>query len=403
MLIKMLSAKQANEINMETVSQPLTNIEVDEILADLKTPEENQTGWRIQNQKMMLTYKHHIDKDLLKEFIESTVKTNLIAFYCAHESGLNDPIQPYDHTHAVIDIGKRFQSRNCRIFDIEYQKDDESEIETIHPNISFIVANQRGSVAANWKRACKYICKEDTTVILNDRDVFTDDDVVNQIWRYTNLTDALSNMKNLKDAVSTIAVFNAKKLDWGREIDCVIKNEEDMFPWQQSLFKYSFAPPNDRSVCWIADKEGCKGKNQFIKYMNINYPGKCCWIVPAGRGTDIIHVFMEQIKNGWRGDTIIINLSRSATSSSDMDHVYRVIEDLKDGMIYSVKYAGGALMMPSPHVVVMSNTLPNLDKLTYDRWIIYNLENLELNRLSIDEVKSLKPKKNEFGKNDPFA
>lgn len=332
-------------------------------MTDLLThlPKVEESNFRFQNQKALLTYKTHLDKNALGGML-SMLSDKTKAIYIAHENGVGDSITPYEHTHVVIDFGKRIDKKDARFLDFN----------GIHPHISKITN------IASWKKACKYICKEDKTVILKEEDEFSEGFDIQSVWGHNTLEDALTNMSSLRDALPTIALYNMKKQTWGREIDCPIKSVEDMYKWQAQIHGTIMTYPGYREVVWICDEEGCKGKTQFIKYCAIQYPGKVMWIEPSGTTRDIIHVIMEQIKAGWRGDTIMINLPRSATTSSDMAHVYRVIETLKDGMIYSSKYSGGTMLIPSCHVLVMSNTLPDYNRLSRDRWCVYKIHELEL-------------------------
>lgn len=318
------------------------------LLTDLENMEIKDKKFRFQNQKAMFTYKTHIDKVAWDTWVKGKIpRTRRV--YIAHENGEGDEITPYEHTHIVVDFGEVFQTQNVRYFDWE----------GIHPHISKI------KTSVQWKKACKYICKEDTTVTLVEDDEWS---IANDIWRHDSVQAALEKCTSLRDVMPTIALFQQKEVSWGNEINCSIKSLEDMYPWQRQIYDFCYTKPNDRTVYWIYDEGGCQGKTQLIKYMTINDENKVMWIVPSGSTRDIIHMVMEQIKMGWRGDTVMINLSRSATSSSDMGHVYRVIEDLKDGMIYSSKYMGGKMLIPSPHVIVMSNKLPEEHRLSGDRW-----------------------------------
>lgn len=359
--------------NTDTNNTTVTTTCDDEVLTDLPTPLRPNGQWRIQNQKMLLTYKYHIPKDWLKMKITEAINDNPRKFYCAHENGLNDPITPYAHTHVVIDVGKNFQSTNARCFDVFT-----CEGEAVHPHISFITKNARGSAAMNWKRACKYVCKEDKTVILEQDDMLESQSKfdIQNIWGHATIGDALSNMSNLRDAMATIQVYNNKPTvigeGWGREIECPIKSVEDMYPWQKQMYDLIMQKPDDRRVWWIANTEGCKGKTQFIKYMMLKDPKKVLWCNGSGKSSDILHVLLRQMET-WRGDTIIMNLARSVSSASELTQVYTVIENIKDGMIFDTKYEGGMMLMPNLHVIVMSNVYPNLNSLTADRWMIYDI------------------------------
>lgn len=327
-----------------------------ELVSELVNLESPGKDFYFQNQKVLLTYKTHINKDMFAQMMY--IRSDKIKkCYIAHENGVGDTITPYEHTHAVIDFGKRVQSKDARFLDID----------GIHPHIS-IIKN-----VAQWKKACKYICKEDKTVVLQEDDRFSDGIDLDKIWNCNDLRGALETCENLRDVVPTMMLYDRKPMVWGREINCAIKSEEDMFPWQRNMWECIHGKCDNRSIHWISDNKGCKGKTQFIIYCGLTVPGKVMWIVPNGTSRDIMHVVMEQIKAGWRGDTILINLSRSATSCSDMTQVYRVMEDLKDGLIYSSKYMGGTLMIPSPHIIVLSNTTPDLHRLSLDRWRLYEI------------------------------
>jgi len=330
-------------------------------MTDLLTelPIVDESKFRLQSQRLMLTYKTHLNKENLRTFFLIHIPR---AVYIAHENGTGDTVTPYEHTHVVIDFGKIYNSRDSRCFDFE----------GIHPNISKIINKM------NWKKSCKYICKEDKTVTLLPDDQFEDGFDVNSVWKHQNLQDALSNMTSIRDALPTIAIFNAKNTDWGREIKCPIRTVDDMYIWQKQIWDTIMTSPDYREIVWIQDEDGCKGKTQLIKYCAINEPGKVMWIEPSGTTRDIINIIFQKIKNGWRGDTVMINLPRSATACGDMAHVYRVIENLKDGMIFSTKYMGGDILIPSLHIIVMSNVEPERHRLTADRWCVYKIKNLEL-------------------------
>lgn len=120
--------------------------------AEPEVPEGNEivtdkTGFRIQGTRYLLTYKSHIVKDDLSEFL-GTIKDShkIIQFIAAHETA--DSKNPYQHTHAYVDYGKKFESENCRIFD--WVCEDGS---IIHPHIR--------TCKNNVDKLFRYLAKED--------------------------------------------------------------------------------------------------------------------------------------------------------------------------------------------------------------------------------------------------
>lgn len=338
------------------VSELVSNSEID-LLQELETV--NGTNFYFQNQKVMLTYKTHINKEHMLLFLRMVNGGNPPKkCYMAHENGKDDPITPYEHTHVVVDFGKRIQSHDCRFLDFT----------GIHPHISKITKPK------SWKKACKYITKEDKTVILEDDDKFNDVPCsVTQVWNYKNMQEALQNTRKFSDVLPTIALFKCKPMEWEGET-CVITDPEMFLPWQKRIWYEIHKIPDNRTIHWIYDEVGNNGKTQFMKYCGSAIRDKVMWLEPNGTVRDMLHVINYNINsNGWRGNTFIINLARSATTSSDMPHVYKLIENLKDGIIFSTKYEGGQLLMPSPHIIVLSNTMPDIHRLSIDRWNITSM------------------------------
>ena len=149
-----------------------------DLLTELSFIDENDShGFRFQNQKCMLTYKTHVNKDDYKNFIVNKFQ-NYKRLYIAHENGVNDPKTPYEHSHVVIDFGRRIDTRNARAFDFG----------GIHPHISKIIN------PTEWIKACKYITKEDKSFVLEEDDRHT---VANIIWGHESIQDAVRQCKNV--------------------------------------------------------------------------------------------------------------------------------------------------------------------------------------------------------------
>ncbi len=59
----------------------------------------------------------------------------------------------------------------------------------------------------------------------------------------------------------------------------------------------------------------------------------------------------------------------------NVDYVnYGLLEQLKNGCMFSGKYEGGQFVFPIPHVVVFANQAPDMSKFSLDRWLIKSLE-----------------------------
>ena len=66
---------------------------------------------------------------------------------------------------------------------------------------------------------------------------------------------------------------------------------------------------------------------------------------------------------------IIIDIPRSKSEFVS----YSGIEEIKDMFFFCGKYESSMVCGENPHVIVFSNTEPDYDKLSSDRWSIVNV------------------------------
>lgn len=121
-----------------------------------------------------------------------------------------------------------------------------------------------------------------------------------------------------------------------------------------------------RTIIWYTDIQGGCGKTALCRYMIANIPHVL--FISTGAAKDILY---QVIKNQWDPTVVIFNLPRTAEAAMS----YSAIEQLKDGLVFSGKYEGGVKMFPPPHVVVFANFVPDLSRLSIDRWDTRDLLN----------------------------
>lgn len=182
----------------------------------------------------------------------------------------------------------------------------------------------------NVKASFEYCSKDDT------RDGL-------QIWRHPT---------NIKTPLQTILVLR---------------------PWQQKVVDAIMLPPDDRTVNWVYNPEGNQGKTVFAKYMYAKHDA----IIATGGGAKDIACLLALLKKDGRdlnkNTTFIFNLARSTEHIS-----WKAIESVKDGLMTSVKYESSTLVFNCPHVWVLSNELPDVRRLSADRWKIWSIINNDL-------------------------
>lgn len=297
--------------------------------------------FRFQATKVMLTYKSHLDKNKLIEFIKSIVPRVTKFIRAAHETGKSTGVE-YDHTHVLIRWDKIFETRNCRYFDYE----------NIHPNWSPV------KTETHWRNQINYIAKEDT----ENSDLLIKMTIVDKVWNAASREEAiLANVHKPSDIIGINMLFDAKPAS---DIVCTIPNR----PWQEDILTFvNENKPDRRSVYWIHDPKGGCGKTVLARYMMAN---KLAYMVKqCGGSTNFATIMTSALESGWNQNCFILDLPRSAE-----DHkFYGCLEEVCDGVITTTKYKGSTLVFNQPHIFVFANFLPDRSKMSADRWRIHKI------------------------------
>lgn len=133
--------------------------------------------------------------------------------------------------------------------------------------------------------------------------------------------------------------------------------------WQQNIENIYKTTPDDRSVYWIVDLEGGKGKTLFCKYMQSRYRDVC--VISATKSADIITLAENYYS------TYLIDIPRCIGEFCP----FNAIEQLKNGFVTDCKLKKSARVIncAPPHIFVFSNFYPDKSKLSADRWKILEI------------------------------
>ena len=135
-------------------------------------------------------------------------------------------------------------------------------------------------------------------------------------------------------------------------------------PWQQKVIDILSAEPNDRTIYWVRDSEGGRGKTQLAKYLLCEK--EACLL--GGRIADMAYMWNRDRKY----KIGIFDLTR--TQAETTDHLYTFAEQLKNGFFTSTKYISKLKMFAVPHVIFFSNSMPKEDKWSADRLHLIDLD-----------------------------
>lgn len=114
---------------------------------------------------------------------------------------------------------------------------------------------------------------------------------------------------------------------------------------------------NNRRILWVCDEKGGKGKTYLSRFLVSSGAFRCS----GGKNNDIAYAYKGE-------HTFIMDLSRSMEEHTNYD----IIEQIKNGMIFSGKYESRNKIFKVPKVLILANFMPDLSKLSEDRWDIYN-------------------------------
>lgn len=146
-----------------------------------------------------------------------------------------------------------------------------------------------------------------------------------------------------------------KKIDLLRHEHCVIKK------WQHDLLEEINGEPSMRGVIWIWEPDGCMGKSRLTRHISMT--GERVF-VGKGKKSDIYFALDHNVR------TIIIDLPRPDFHKYVNDGLYTMLEEIKDGCVFSGKYESGVKWLDPVHVIVFANQPPDTSVLSADKWDI---------------------------------
>lgn len=132
-------------------------------------------------------------------------------------------------------------------------------------------------------------------------------------------------------------------------------------PWQETLTGILTTEPADpRKILWYWDQTGNTGKTTLAKYLVRNHGA---WYGTSGKHSDLAFAY--------NGEPIcIFDFARTTA-----DRVpYSILEQIKNGMLFSQKYTSVTKQFDIPHLVVFANFPPakhdehGILTMSLDRW-----------------------------------
>lgn len=316
-------------------------------------------GLRLQSQRLILTYKGKICKEEYKNWFNSLDGIVTPAFLrLAHEHYKDGG----DHTHVGIDFGRVFNKRNAeRFFDYD----------GVHPNIKLV------KTVTHWKNVKKYLGKEDP----ENRDLLEE----GKGW-FDKCMESQTELDAIRRCAQTPAQVSGVRQTFKLKIQIREPKEMELYPWQKEMEEMLEKEPDDRHVIWIFDRKGGMGKTKFCKWYKDWHDKETLLANATGGMRDFATIVKNGLDGGWTGRVCLLNLTRDCEQKA----IYAPIEAVKDGVFTTTKYEGSCFRIPrDTWMVCFANFIPDINKLSLDRWRIYDCQMEGLRLLTLREAHEI--------------
>lgn len=141
--------------------------------------------------------------------------------------------------------------------------------------------------------------------------------------------------------------------------------------WQARLLEVLQGPVSKREVHFVVDTKGDTGKSWFCDYVeNIRWETRDVLIVHHCKRDNLSLIMADRCRIQ-EPRIVFLDLSKSWKGQFNYDF----LEELKNGRMVSGKYHSQMVRFKTPHLVVMMNQFPDMEKLSADRYVIHNLDN----------------------------
>lgn len=145
--------------------------------------------------------------------------------------------------------------------------------------------------------------------------------------------------------------YPAAMAKYHKGIEYVVANRKDEYKpeplhelreWQGKLAHTLFSKPNDRTIYWVRDTLGGKGKSAMVRHLICTRGA----VQLEGKVADMAFMYNSE-------PIVCFDVTRAQAEVSD--HLYSFAEKLKNGSVISTKYETKAKHFAPPHVVFFAN------------------------------------------------
>jgi hypothetical protein len=168
----------------------------------------------------------------------------------------------------------------------------------------------------------------------------------------------------------------------------IVLKDKDLFLWQKKVCDIVIQEPDDRIIYYKYDS-GNTGKSQLVKKLVMEYEALS---VDGAKG-DITYTISAYHKSkGYYPPVIVLDIPRSQNAKWSTEtsggQSYSAIEAIKNGIFNSTKYESEMITMAPPHIFIFSNSPPNIQLFTKDRWRVEEIRLSPEERITLEKRKA---------------
>lgn len=301
--------------------------------------------------KRLLKYDEEKERYVMKDRIQQLILGN--------EFGSGP--KPHPHTHAVITTTEKM---NFQQFKEQWKKETKIKIADI----------QRSK---HFSTDVKYVTKEDYRPIVFQIDW----DLTSVVCRayitankYERLLQSTYPYVNLAPFQRTaFKALYEEFLDYRHETERqIFYGNVTLRPWQKKMLNVIEYCNSTREIIWLVDPVGNNGKTFLSYYLRDMLQAMR---VPNANSNDFAFAYNYQ-------KIVVFDYTRESK-----DHInYDLLEDLKNGSIWSPKYQSAVKSWKyNVKVVCFANFPPKFEALSHDRWNVLELRDGKIRRTRIPE------------------
>lgn len=139
------------------------------------------------------------------------------------------------------------------------------------------------------------------------------------------------------------------------------------YEWQQNIIDCMEEAPDSRTIFWVYDETGGKGKSRLAAHLVSKHDG----IILGGKLDDMKYAFSRDVSK-----VAIFDLTR--TQSDCMKGLVSFAESLKNGMYMNAKYESRMVTFARCHVIFFANFMPPENVWSADRLSLIDLTRVQV-------------------------